>query len=69
MLLLAPIRKESNLDSDGNIYLFKNHPDPDAFVAEYDLAVIPDDEFSRVSNMSQQEKRNWYTAQKKLEAI
>lgn len=48
------------MDSEGNIYLYEKHPDPEAFISEYDLVNIPDDEFSEVVNLSTQDRIAWY---------
>lgn len=56
------------MDSEGNIYLFKNHPDPATFIEEYDLVEIPEEELPVVANMSQADKKSWYK-EKKAEIV
>jgi len=48
------------MDSEGNIFLFKNHPNPEAFIAERDLVVIPDEELPRLMNADTKTRKQWY---------
>lgn len=52
------------MDSEGNIYIFKNHPDPETFIKDYDLVEIPEEELPVVANLSTKEKKEWYNSRK-----
>ena len=52
------------MDSEGNIYLFSNHPNPQKFIEDYDLVEIPEEELPVVMNMNQKDKKKWYKENK-----
>ena len=52
------------MDSEGNIYIFKNHPDPETFIKDYDLVEIPEEELPVVANLDTKAKKEWYNSRK-----
>ena len=54
------------MSPDGQIYHFWNHPDKEALIEELDLVEVPLEEYGRVANMSETDRRAWYREQKNV---
>lgn len=54
------------MDSEGNIYSFKNHPDPQKFMEEYDLVDIADEDLPVIANMTHEDRKKWYKERKAI---
>jgi hypothetical protein len=52
------------MDSEGNIFYFSKHPNPEEFIAERDLVVIPEDKLTELTNADTKTRKQWYAENK-----